>query len=36
MESITVEDLQQAAGIFRTTNMTIGVLQSPPAEEAEE
>ncbi|MGI9222425.1 MAG: M16 family metallopeptidase [Woeseiaceae bacterium] len=30
MESITVADLQVAAEIFRTENMTVGVLRKPP------
>ncbi|MGI9201174.1 MAG: M16 family metallopeptidase, partial [Woeseiaceae bacterium] len=34
MESISVEDLQEAAGIFRAENMTVGVLQA--ASEPEE
>lgn len=36
LETITVADLQEAAGIFRAENMTVGVLQSPPEEEAVE
>jgi zinc protease len=35
-EQVTVEDLQEAAGIFRAENMTVGVLRPAADEEAEE
>jgi zinc protease len=35
-EQVTVGDLQEAAGIFRAENMTVGVLRPAADEEAEE
>lgn len=36
MEAISVEDVQEAAGIFKVENMTVGVLTSPAEQGAEE
>ena len=35
-ESVTVDDIKQAAAIFNETNMTVGVLRQRPEEGAEE